>query len=134
MDRSDWRETNRKIEECRDSSDPICCLQRLLGETKDGMVAFALAEEYERRRMLVLALQYFTEAEKSFPLKEWKEKAKQAVDRVKQDMAQAVVEEQPKEELLFVVSCTKKKIWQEKPDAPEFVPAHEAYKGPDFID
>jgi len=133
-DRLAWQEINRRIKECLDSSDPVCCLQNLLEKENDGMVALALGEQYECRSMLAEALRSFEKAESLFPHEEWKEKARQAKERVEQRLTQEPREEEQWEELLFVVSCTKKKIWHENPEADEYVPAREAYLGDDFLD
>jgi len=129
-----WREINRRIKECLDSSDPICCLQNLVEKENDGMVALALGKQYERRSMLAEALRSFEKAESLFPHEEWKEKARQAKERVEQRLTQEPRGEEQWEELLFVVSCTKKKIWNEKPDADEYFKAVQAYLGDDFVD
>lgn len=34
---------------------------------------------------------------------------------------------------LFIVSCTKSKIWNEDKNAPPYVPARHAYRGKDFL-
>jgi hypothetical protein len=36
-------------------------------------------------------------------------------------------------ETLFVVGCTKSKVWDDDPTAPDFVPAKYAYRGKDFL-
>jgi uncharacterized protein (TIGR02757 family) len=126
-----WKNINDKIQECLNSSDPISCLQALLQDYADGMVAFALAKQYELRNRLTEAISTFDKAEKLFPLKEWKEKARLAreeLERKSRERASGV----QSGETLFVVSCTKRKIWDEDIDAHEYVEAREAYQGDDF--
>ncbi|MHA1723081.1 MAG: DUF6884 domain-containing protein [Candidatus Baldrarchaeia archaeon] len=97
------------------------------------MVAYCLAEEYERVGNYEEALKYYREAEEKFPKPEYKEKAKEAIGRVKGRIEAKNLEARvEKEEILFVVSCTKRKIWDENPEAPEYVSAKDAYVGDTF--
>jgi len=147
-----WRDINRRIGECKkfvDPSDRLACLFRLWDKYKetdrDGMVAYAIGEEYENQNQIEEALKYYKEAERRFPLPEYKGKARNAITRV-----QMKIEEQEKIEAfrpvptkidltqldpkntLFIVACSKTKIWNEDPDAPSYVPARHAYRGKNF--
>jgi tetratricopeptide (TPR) repeat protein len=121
-----WREINRRIEECRRGSDPIICLCRLFEETRDGMVAFALAEEYEKSGNLEDALRYFKEAEERFPRERYKNLARERWMEIERRLEhRASVDDG----VLFIVSCTGDKIWRENPNADRYVPAKDAYTG-----
>ncbi len=158
MPRSNWQDINERITLCRRQRTPsesISCLKDLFEETGDGMVSFALAEELERIGDIEGAETYYLEAERLFPLKSFKDKATQALARLstkairpptkfrKQqlgDEERSSEKSDPKlldhdpSEILFVVSCTKKKIWEVSPSAPEFVPARYAYVGDSFVE
>lgn len=148
----DWREINEKIKRCRSHqnlTDIIACLENLFKTECDGMVAFALGEEYEKMQLYEKAIHYYKLAEKLFPLEQFKNKARQALEKIKRlirenyskpqleqidetDLEIKLEEYDPKK-TLFVVSCTKKKIWDDYKNAPDFLPARFAYKGREFI-
>lgn len=144
-----WREIIRQITECKELSthfDRLSCLLGLYDETnKDGMVAYAIGEEYHGQGQLRQAIRYYEEAERRFPLEKYKGKARRATA-----MAQRELEERKRfkeirpapskidlrrfdpKTTLFVVSCTEPKIWGEDPKAPSYVPARYAYRGSSF--
>lgn len=134
---STWREIlDVLIPRARASGDPIGALLRLFeAERRDGAVAFALGEEYEGRGNLVEALHWFQTAEERFPCPEYKGRAQNAASRVRRRLGEdpsAPVPAAPPEtspgETLYVVSCTKSKVWDD-PAAARFVPAALAYTG-----
>ena len=62
-----WWVINNKIRECRASDNPIECLEKLFKATADGMVAYALREEYEKIDDYENAIKYYTMAYTLFP-------------------------------------------------------------------
>ena len=62
-----WRVINNKIRECRASDNPIECLEKFFKATADGMVAYALGEEYEKIDDYENAIKYYTMAYTLFP-------------------------------------------------------------------
>lgn len=150
---ADWREIIQRIQGCRrikDVDEKIKCLKSLLEETKDGMVAYALAEELENIGILEEALKYYEEAKVRFPIIKYKKMADNAAARVREKIASlehkmplvveadaTALEELNLEnfdpaETLLIVSCTKLKIWDVSKDAPKYVPARFAYAGKAF--
>jgi len=123
-DLADWTEINERISNCLSSGNPIECLKRLYNETKDGMVAFKLGELFETQGDLNEALKYYTIAQEKFPLEEWKERARKRIEDIKAKLAR----EEDQDKVLFIVSCTRSKIW-EKDKSRKYVPAKEAYIG-----
>jgi len=134
-----WGDINNAIRECRSRPDPEPCLRQLFEETKDGMAALALGEEVERQSRLDEALDFFEQAERLFPLERYKERAREAIDRVRTRIAcsrshglertEAKEDDAKPKSTLYIVSCTKTKIWDQDPDAPKYVPAKDAYLG-----
>lgn len=157
MPRTNWRYINERIGACRRQGTPsevISCLKDLFEETGDGMAAFALAEELEKVGDFIGAEKYYMEAENRFPLPDFKRKAAQALERLSSKPALSFISPKKTEgtadlssgfmtvidlmnydpaSTLFVVSCTKKKIWDRSPSAPEFVPARYAYIGDSYL-
>ena len=145
-----WREIIQQIAECKElstHSDRLRCLLRLYDETnKDGMVAYAIGEEYYSQGQLKQAIRYYEEAERRFPLEKYKGRARRARAMAKRELEerQRFKELRPipskidlsqfdPKTTLFVVGCTKRKIWDEYPNAPFYVPARYAYLGSSFI-
>jgi hypothetical protein len=134
-----WREIIEKIQECKRQRNPEVSLRALFEETNDGMVAFSLGEELEKASRFAEALHFFEEAERLFPIEKYKERARAAAERVRRRIPAATpqtptqpIMQQPtveSEDTLFVVSCTKTKIWEKDPAAPRYVPAEHAYVG-----
>lgn len=114
------------------------------------MVALAIGEEYEDRKEYGKAEKWFGTAEDKFPKQEWKNKAKKSLERIKNkkqtgreeksvegskkseneiSLKEINLEELEPEHVLFVVSCTKSKIWDSDSETSYYVPAKDAYKG-----
>ena len=136
-----WAPINVRIRRCKSLPDPqtrLDCLKRLYEETNDGMAAYALGQERERQNALAEASDYYIAAKKRFPLSEWRQNAAEAIRRVEsklgQDMSLETTEKAETPEVLVVVCCTKKKIWNEisYPPGRFYVPAQFAYRGPEF--
>lgn len=148
---TDWEITNKRIKECQQLIAPekvIDCLLHLFQQTNDGWVAFNLAQEYEKMIKLEDALEYYQKAEALLPRPRYKEKARDAISRVKCNLEEKkaikITKEKPIEGLpdiskldpantLFIVSCTPDKIWKNDSTAPDFVPARYAYKKNKFL-
>lgn len=150
----DWATINRKISLCKRLSNPedrLNCLLCLFQETNDGMVAYAIGEELKSRNRLKEAIKYFEKARRLFPIEKYKARAEAAIQDISSILlneeatrleALSVREESYKisvdldsedpDEVLFIVSCTERKIWDELSDAPVFVPARFAYRGDIF--
>jgi hypothetical protein len=100
------------------------------------MVALALGEELESRSELDEALSHFEQAERLFPMERFKKLARQAILRVRGITGSTAAHTQPQQpaaveadETLYVVSCTKQKVWDGDAHAPRYVPAKDAYVG-----
>lgn len=156
MPRSSWKDINERINSCRSRRTPtevISCLEELFAATGDGMVAFALGEELENSGEIDTAESYYQKAENLFPLPQFKKRATLALERLStktitrlprlrkpEDFRVKESNEQAEPKLLdyepsvtlFIVPCTKKKIWDISPFAPEYVAARYAYVGDSF--
>ena len=148
---TNWKIINKKIKECQQllvHEKVIDCLLDLFQQTNDGWVAFNIGQEYEKINKLEDALEYYQKAEELLPLPNYKEKARDAIRRVKNRLEEKKATKISVKELidslpdisnldpsntLFIVSCTPDKIWEYGPTAPDFVPARYAYKGKRFL-
>ncbi|NHV97614.1 MAG: GIY-YIG nuclease family protein [Thaumarchaeota archaeon] len=129
MNRLEWKKINEEIRLCKQTQNPVDCLFKLFVETKDGWVAYNLAEIYENQGNLVKALDFYKEACNLLPLHKYKSMAEQKIAKI----SGLLQKSQKKEgDILFVVSCTKEKIWGENTSADAYVPAKDAYTGEDF--
>lgn len=144
-----WRETNARIDDCRQSPNPEQCLERLFADREDGHVAFALGELLERRgdaSSLTLAISWFETAARLYPMSSYQSRARAAVSRVQLAQRDGVETgpshpSSPRPDLtagstLVIIGCTKQKIWDDDPSAPDYVPARRAYTGaslPDWV-
>jgi hypothetical protein len=88
----DWYFAQREAEEARlhalrsqENVDVI--FQPLVNKyPEDGMVCFKRGEAYERRKKLDLALRDYVDAQEIFTMRQWKQKARQAADRVRKSL------------------------------------------------
>jgi len=108
------------------------------------MVSYAIGEELESQTRLKEALECYVEAERKFPLSKYKDMARSAQARVKSKLADHELKAAPvssikkdltqhdPRETLFIVACTRTKIWDKNPQAPTYVPARDAYRGESF--
>jgi len=162
----DWKTINDKIKNCRRRGSPaeiISSLERLYNMEGDGMVAFAIGEEYEKIGDFMTAKRYYELAESLFPLENYQNRARQAIERIKikakyqgketeEKTFWKEEDDEEKEEqferqgdsaiqldkydpatTLFILPCTEKKIWHHIPNAPDYVPARLAYMGTGFL-
>jgi len=131
-----WELINERIINCKKSSNTIACLVDLFEDTGDGMVAFELGKQYEQITDYDNALKYYEIAQIRFPLIEWKIRAKEKIENIKSvssDKPQKITTNEIDEKILFIVSCTKTKIWSINDSVPKYVSAKGAYKGSKFI-
>jgi hypothetical protein len=148
-----FRDIIKKIKICRNrgtSEEVISCLKDLFYEIGDGMVAYALGEELEKIGKFEEALKYFAEAEVRFPWPKYQDMARIARERVKRKIESEDLKKESRsdQELtkpsaldskvlprsLIITACTKEKIWDVFPEAPDYVPAIMAYTGKGFQD
>jgi len=108
------------------------------------MVSYAIGEELESQTHFKEALECYAEAERKFPLAKYKDMARSAQARIQGKLVEHELKAAPvspikrdlmrhdPRETLFIVACTKNKIWDEDPHAPTYVPARYAYRGESF--
>jgi len=114
----------------------IKCLKEIIDDYgEDGMIYFTMGEEYEAAGNYEEALRCYKKACDLFPLDEWKNRAKEAIRRVEEKIAGRKIWRSLGDfsSVLFIVGCTKRKIWDDVPTAPQRVPARFAYRGWRFI-
>lgn len=105
-----WREINEAIARCRRSGNIVPCLAALFGRYRDGHVAAALAEEYERLGKIEDARRWFTEAIRLYPKPEYKARAQSALRRLGSAVQPASSETPPAQGLvLHIIECSKRK-------------------------
>ena len=75
------------------------------------------------------ALEYYKKAHQLLPRPEYKDMANQKIATISNTLQKSQKKEGG---ILFIISCTKKKIWDENQSADPYVPAKEAYKGNSF--
>jgi len=146
-----WERINWEIRRCIESySTPqarISCLMKLLSKYgEDGMILYALGEEYELMGDLDQAEEYYIRAEEAFPLRCYKHMARKGAERVRRLRKMRISRGRPgpsttpidekiseQDETLYVVACSKKKVWDIEASAPLYVPARLAYRGDGFL-
>ncbi len=138
-----WPVIIQEIENCiKTYSTPqarISCLMRLLEKYgEDGMILYALGEEYELIGDFESAERYYGRAEKAFPKRCYKHMARKGVERVRRlrgfiKQQRRIIATRIESDILYVVACSKRKIWDVYPSAPPYVPARLAYRGDAFI-
>jgi hypothetical protein len=136
----DWGRINERIARCKNLPEQVRlnCLKELYQETKDGMAAYALGQESENQNALGEALECYMAAQSKFPQPQWKQNAVEAITRVESKLRHHESLETTGKlatpDVLVVVCCTKRKIWNEVTHPPGrfYVPAQFAYRGPEF--
>jgi len=88
------------------------------------MVAFKLGELLESKGDFDEALKFYEIARNRFPLPSWIKRAEERIRQIKERMKS----QESDEKVLFIVSCTKSKIW-DNGESRKLVPAKEAYTG-----
>ena len=79
---SDWRQIQARIRKARTSADPPAQLAELYERTRDAMVAFELAQIYEKSGAHSDAARWYTSAAERFRRAQWKQKAEEALTRL----------------------------------------------------
>src|ERR1700693_1608820 len=79
---SDWRQIQARIRKARTSADPPGQLSALYEPTHDAMVAFELAQFYEKAGTTEEAVRWFTTAAERFRRPQWKLKAEEGLVRL----------------------------------------------------
>src|ERR1700722_15868722 len=79
---SDWRQIQARIRKARTSADPPGQLSALYERTHDAMVAFELAQLFEKAGTVPDAIRWFTTAAERFRRPQWKQKAEEGLVRL----------------------------------------------------
>ncbi|HYL61113.1 MAG TPA: hypothetical protein VE077_00705 [Candidatus Methylomirabilis sp.] len=79
---SDWRQIQARIRKARTSADPPGQLSALYDRTHDAMVAFELAQLFEKAGATSDAVRWFTTAAERFRRPQWKQKAEEGLVRL----------------------------------------------------
>jgi hypothetical protein len=79
---SDWRQIQARIRKARTSADPPGQLSALYERTRDAMVAFELAQLYEKAGANAEAVHWYTTAAERFRRPQWKLKAEEGLVRL----------------------------------------------------
>lgn len=79
---SDWRQIQARIRKARTSADPPGQLTALYERTRDAMVAFELAQLFEKAGTTPEAVRWFTTAYERFRRPQWKQKAEEGLVRL----------------------------------------------------
>lgn len=79
---SDWRQIQARIRKARTSADPSGQLSALYERTRDAMVAFELAQLFEKAGDTTEAVRWFTAAYERFRRPQWKQKAEEGLVRL----------------------------------------------------
>lgn len=79
---SDWRQIQARIRKARTSADPPGQLSALYERTHDAMVAFELAQVFEKAGTTSEAVRWFTTAAERFRRPQWKQKAEEGLVRL----------------------------------------------------
>jgi hypothetical protein len=79
---ADWRQIQGRIRRARTGPDAAAKLTALFDKTRDGMVAFELAQLMENSGQSETAVQWYTTAAQRFRRADWKQKAVAALERM----------------------------------------------------
>jgi hypothetical protein len=79
---SDWRQIQARIRKARTSADPPGQLSALYERTRDAMVAFELAQLFEKAGTISEAIRWYTTAAERFRRPQWKQKAEEGLVRL----------------------------------------------------
>lgn len=127
---ADWRQIRARIRRAKSGPDPATRLEQLFDKTRDGMVAFELAQLEEESGRIERAADWYKRAWQRFRRSEWKQKAEEALVRhgipipAEESPRQAEVA-QPASAPDEISSEMNEKMDFEPHPAPEHVPAPE---------
>jgi hypothetical protein len=92
---ADWRQIRARIRRAKAGPDAAARLQQLFDKTRDGMVAFELAELEELAGQIERATDWYKQAWQRFRRSEWKKKAEEALARHGVPLPAELAEEEP---------------------------------------
>lgn len=92
---ADWRQIRARIRRAKAGSDATLRLEQLFDKTRDGMVAFELAQLEEAAGRIERAVDWYRRAWERFRRSEWKQKAEEALVRHGAPLPAPVTEELP---------------------------------------
>ncbi len=127
---ADWRQIRARIRRAKAGSDATSRLEQLFDKTRDGMVAFELAQLEEAAGRIERAVDWYRRAWERFRRSEWKQKAEEALGRHGAPLPAPVPEERPgrhaAQEASAEAGPAEPAPWQSEPDAePEAIPETE---------
>ena len=79
---ADWRQIHARIRKAKASKDPAAQLSDLFQRTRDAMVAFELAQWYEKSGASEECVRWYTTAAEHFRRPQWRTKAEEALTRL----------------------------------------------------
>ena len=127
-----WAQINSKIAACRASPNLLRALEELFAKTPDAHVAMALGDEHRDAGHLEAALRYYREALRLYPYETYKARARRAIAQVSGATplaAAAVSRFGVNEDELHVISCSRRKAWDDPAVTERYLPARDAYRG-----
>lgn len=92
---TDWRQIRARIRRAKSGSDAATRLEQLFDKTRDGMVAFELAQLEEAAGRIERATDWYQRAWQRFRRSEWKQKAEEALTRHGIPIPAEIAEEEP---------------------------------------
>jgi hypothetical protein len=95
---TDWRQIRARIRRAKTGADAAMRLEQLFDKTRDGMVAFELAQLEEAAGRIERATDWYQRAWQRFRRSEWKQKAEEALVRHGIPIPTEIAEEQPEPE------------------------------------
>ena len=95
---TDWRQIRARIRRAKTGPDAAMRLEQLFDKTRDGMVAFELAQLEEAAGRIERATDWYQRAWQRFRRSEWKQKAEEALVRHGIPIPTEIAEEQPEPE------------------------------------
>jgi hypothetical protein len=79
---ANWKQIQARIRKARASADPAAELSQLYEKTRDAMVAFELAKQFEKSNLGEKAAEWYNTAAGRFRRADWKRKAAEAIARL----------------------------------------------------
>jgi hypothetical protein len=101
---TDWRQIRARIRRAKTGPDAAMRLEQLFDKTRDGMVAFELAQLEEAAGRIERATDWYQRAWHRFRRSEWKQKAEEALTRHGIPIPTETAEEQPELETAAVAA------------------------------
>jgi hypothetical protein len=111
----DWRQIQGRIRRARTGPDAAAKLTALFDKTRDGMVAFELAQLMENQGQSDSAVHWYTAAAQRFRRADWKQKAAAALERLGAPVP-AIGEEGPPPPLAVIPTIAAQEDQAEQPE------------------